>query len=99
MNAARASIAAIARSEQQRETLLIMLSTDFDVTAAASAEALARQRQPAALVLAAATDAAAPWDDAAVLDTVERWGSAGLVLIDAPPAVDVAPGLRPRPRR
>jgi hypothetical protein len=80
MNRGRAAVLAVSNSEQQRETLVIMLDEVFDVRAALSPLDPPSRPAPAAVVLAPA-----PWDDDLVRQTRDRWPHAGLVAVDPPP--------------
>jgi len=74
----RPVVVAVSNSEQQRETLVIMLEADFDVTAVATATAPIGAQAPVAVVVAGASCRV----DAERAS--QRWPRAGLVLVDPP---------------
>jgi len=81
MSTARAAVVALSNSEQQRETLVIMLDEVFDVAAADTPRARPRSPAPAAVVVAPR-----PWDEDLARQARRRWPAAGLVLVDPPAA-------------
>lgn len=85
MSALRPAVVALSNSEQQRETLVIMLAPAFAVVAAAAPAAVAADVRPAAVVLAPAT-----WDDDLLALVERRWPAAGVVAVDPPAALAAA---------
>jgi hypothetical protein len=75
-------VVAVSNSEQQRETLAIMLDSDFEVAAAATPSSASLWLDPAAVVLSPS-----PWDAAVAPLARQRWPQAGMILVDAPRSV------------
>jgi hypothetical protein len=84
MIAARPDVVALSNSEQHRETLLIMLGPDFDVTALPAPPPTAPAPGAHAVVLSE------PWDVDTLMRVRRCWPSAGLVLVDAPESATAA---------
>ena len=86
MSSTRASVVAVSRCERERETFVIMLDPDFDVTAIASAAAPVTCT-PAAVVCAGrgiAADGVPALGETEMRTLLGRWPAAGMVLVDAP---------------
>ena len=88
MTPMRSSVVAVSNSEQQRETLVIMLDPDFDVTAIATPAGLKRETPAMAVILSAGEESAEvdemTWNETLIGDALRRCPQAGLVLVDAP---------------
>lgn len=85
MTTARPDVVAVSSSEQERETLLIMLDSDFDVTAIAAPPAMPPVPRADAVVLTATA-----WDASVVRRARACWPRAPLVLVDAPESARAA---------